>query len=194
MRPARRIGINSSIASTASSTQTAGSIGIGFAIPANLVKRVSDEIIKNGKVEHVALGVTIQSATVEADGVTRGGAVVKSVVANSPAAKAGVKTGDTIVGFNGLAVNNNYSLLGFVRAAAMGSTAKLTVVRDGHTMELNVTFSKAEATVNGNNRSDSQNNQNNNGQNDQNQNNDNNNDGNNRNRNNDGLIDPFGMW
>lgn len=188
------IGINSSIASTASSTQTAGSIGIGFAIPANLVKRVSDEIIKNGKVEHVALGVTIQSATVEADGVTRGGAVVKSVVANSPAAKAGVKTGDTIVGFNGLAVNNNYSLLGFVRAAAMGSTAKLTVVRDGHTMELNVTFSKAEATVNGNNRSDSQNNQNNNGQNDQNQNNDNNNDGNNRNRNNDGLIDPFGMW
>ncbi len=68
----------------------------------------------------MALGVTIQSATVEADGVTRGGAVVKSVVANSPAAKAGVKTGDTIVGFNGLAVNNNYSLLGFVRAAAMG--------------------------------------------------------------------------
>ena len=192
------IGINSSIASTASSTQTAGSIGIGFAIPANLVKRVSDEIIKNGKVEHVALGVTIQSATVEADGVTRGGAVVKSVVANSPAAKAGVKTGDTIVGFNGLAVNNNYSLLGFVRAAAMGSTAKLTVVRDGHTMELNVTFDQAEAAVNGNNRSDSQNNQNNNGQNDQNQNNDNNNDGNsdnnNRNRNNDGLIDPFGMW
>lgn len=74
------------------------------------------------------------------------------------------------------------------------STAKLTVVRDGHTMELNVTFDQAEATVNGNNRSDSQNNQNNNGQNDQNQNNDNNNDGNNRNRNNDGLIDPFGMW
>ena len=194
------IGINSSIASTASSTQTAGSIGIGFAIPATLVKRVSDEIIKNGKVEHVALGVTIQSATVEADGVTRGGAVVKSVVANSPAAKAGVKTGDTIVGFNGLAVNNNYSLLGFVRAAAMESTAKLTVVRDGHTMELNVTFDQAEAAVNGNNRSDSQNNQNNNGQNDQNQNNDNNNnndgnsDNNNRIRNNDGLIDPFGMW
>lgn len=193
------IGINSSIASTASSTQTAGSIGIGFAIPANLVKRVADEIIQNGKVEHVALGVTIQSATVEADGVTRGGAVVKSVVANSPAAKAGVKTGDTIVGFNGLAVNNNYSLLGFVRAAAMGSTAKLTVVRDGHTMELNVTFDQAEAAVNGSNRNENQNNQNgqndqnNNGQNDQN-NNDGNSDNNNRNRNNDGLIDPFGMW
>ena len=193
------IGINSSIASTASSSGTAGSIGIGFAIPANLVKRVADEIIQNGKVEHVALGVTIQSATVEADGVTRGGAVVKSVVANSPAAKAGVKTGDTIVGFNGLAVNNNYSLLGFVRAAAMGSTAKLTVVRDGHTMELNVTFDQAEAAVNGSNRNENQNNQNgqndqnNNGQNDQN-NNDGNSDNNNRNRNNDGLIDPFGMW
>lgn len=103
------------------------------------------------------------------------------------------------MGFNGLAVNNNYSLLGFVRAAAMGSTAKLTVVRDGHTMELNVTFDQAEAAVNGSNRNENQNNQNgqndqnNNGQNDQN-NNDGNSDNNNRNRNNDGLIDPFGMW
>ena len=65
------IGINSSIASTASSSGTAGSIGIGFAIPSNLVKRVANEIIDNGSVKHVVLGITIKSATVEADGVTR---------------------------------------------------------------------------------------------------------------------------
>lgn len=184
------IGINSSIASTASNSSSAGSIGIGFAIPSNLVKRVSQEIIKNGKAEHVALGVTIQSSTVESDGVTRGGAVVKSVVANSPAAKAGLKTGDTIVGFNGVSVTNNYSLLGFVRAAAMNSAAKLTIVRDGKTMEVNVTFDQAEASVNGNNRSES----NNNSQNNDNNNNNQNNNNNNNNDNSDGLIDPFGMW
>ena len=70
------IGINSSIASTATSSDSAGSIGIGFAIPSNLVKRVADEIIKDGKVKHVALGVVIKSDTVEADGVTRGGATI----------------------------------------------------------------------------------------------------------------------
>lgn len=70
------IGINSSIASTATSSDSAGSIGIGFAIPSNLVKRVANEIIKDGKVKHVALGVTITTGTVEADGVTRAGAKV----------------------------------------------------------------------------------------------------------------------
>ena len=85
------IGINSSIASTASSSSEAGSIGIGFAIPSNLVKRVSDEIMKDGQATHVALGVTITSDTVEADGVVRGGARIttpstggKAVVSGSP--------------------------------------------------------------------------------------------------------------
>ena len=176
------IGINSSIASMASGSQSSGSIGIGFAIPSNLVKRVADEIIKNGKVQHVALGVTIQSGTVTADGVTRGGAVVKAVVDGGPAQEAGVKVGDTIVGFNGLAVSDNYSLLGFVRAAAMDSTAKLTVVRDGKTLELNVKFDKAEDAVNGTNRQESNN------QNQQRNQNDNGNDGSDDG---DGLINPF---
>lgn len=178
------IGINSSIASMASGSQSSGSIGIGFAIPSNLVKRVANEIIKSGKVQHVALGVTIQSGTVTADGVTRGGAVVKAVVDGGPAQEAGVKVGDTIVGFNGLAVSDNYSLLGFVRAAAMDSTAKLTVVRDGKTLELNVKFDKAEDAVNGTNRQES-NNQN------QQRNQNNNGNGNDGSGDSDGLINPF---
>ena len=123
------IGINSSIASTASSSGTAGSIGIGFAIPSNLVKRVANEIIDNGSVRHVVLGITIKSSSVEADGVTRGCAQVQAVTDGGPASKAGVKAGDSIVAFNGKAVNNNYSLLGYVRASAMGDKVKLTVVK-----------------------------------------------------------------
>ncbi|QYN59726.1 PDZ domain-containing protein [Bifidobacterium asteroides] len=143
------IGINSSIASMASSKSEAGSIGIGFAIPSNLVKRIADEIIKDGKAKHVSLGVTIQSSTAQADGVTRGGAKVTNVVSGSPADKAGIKVGDTIVAFNGHAVNNNYSLLGFVRAAAFGDSVKITVVRDGKTAEVNATLDSEEQNVQG---------------------------------------------
>ena len=201
------IGINSSIASTAASSDSAGSIGIGFAIPSNLVKRVADEIIKDGKVKHVALGVVIKSDTVEADGVTRGGATItkssatgSAVVSGGPADKAGLKEGDTIVAFNGNAVNNNYSLLGYVRAAALGDKVTLTIVRDGKTMDVDVTLDQEESSVNGSSSSDSngnsqnkQNNQNGNGQNGY---------GNgNGNGNNDGgtgdgggFSDPFGLW
>ena len=160
------IGINSSIASTATSSSSAGSIGIGFAIPSNLVKRVANEIIENGSVKHVALGVTIQSATVEADGVTRGGAKIvtpssggSAVVSGGPADKAGLKADDTIVAFNGNAVNNNYSLLGYVRASALGDEVTLTIVRDGKTMDVDVTLDQEEASVNGSSSSSNSQNQ-----------------------------------
>ncbi|RBP99607.1 trypsin-like peptidase domain-containing protein [Bifidobacterium xylocopae] len=149
------VGINSSIASTANSKSQAGSIGIGFAIPSNLAKRIANEIIKDGKVKHVALGITIQSGTAEADGVTRGGAKVMKVTSGSPADKAGIKEGDVIVAFNDHAVNNNYSLLGYVRAAEFGSKAKITVVRSGKALDLNVILDQEEQAVNGTPRSDS---------------------------------------
>lgn len=193
------IGINSSIASTASSSGTAGSIGIGFAIPSNLVKRVTNEIIDNGSVKHVALGITIKSSSVEADGVTRGCAQVQAVTDGGPASKAGVKAGDSIVAFNGKAVNNNYSLLGYVRASAMGDKVKLTVVRGGNTMDLEVTLDQEETKTNssnkqeqrqqnnGNGNDDNGNGQNGGSQNGQNGGNGNNGDGG-------GLFDPFGLW
>ena len=112
------IGINSSIAATSAQGETTGSIGIGFAIPANLVKRVVTEIIKNGSVKHVALGIMIKSTAVESEGITRGGAQIVSVNQGSPAAKAGLKANDTIVAFDDKPVSNNYALLGSVRATA----------------------------------------------------------------------------
>ena len=191
------IGINSSIASTASSSGTAGSIGIGFAIPSNLVKRVANEIIDNGSVKHVVLGITIKSSSVEADGVTRGCAQVQAVTDGGPASKAGVKAGDSIVAFNGKAVNNNYSLLGYVRASAMGDKVKLTVVRGGNTMDLEVTLDQEETKTNSSNKQeqrqqnngndDNGNSQNGGSQNGQNGGNGNNGDGG-------GLFDPFGLW
>ena len=202
------IGINSSIASTATSSDSAGSIGIGFAIPSNLVKRVADEIIKDGSVKHVALGVVIKSDTVEADGVTRGGATItkssatgSAVVSGGPADKAGLKEGDTIVAFNGNAVNNNYSLLGFVRAAALGDKATLTIVRDGKTMDVDVTLDQEESSVNGSSSSNSNGNNQNNQNNQKNQNGNGRNGYGNGNGNNDGgtgdgggFSDPFGLW
>lgn len=196
------IGINSSIASTASSSGTAGSIGIGFAIPSNLVKRVTNEIIDNGSVKHVVLGITIKSSSVEADGVTRGCAQVQAVTDGGPASKAGVKAGDSIVAFNGKAVNNNYSLLGYVRASAMGDKVKLTVVRGGNTMDLEVTLDQEETKTNSSNKQeqrqqnngndDNGNGDNGNGQNGGSQNGQNGGNGNNGDGG--GLFDPFGLW
>ena len=218
------IGINSSIASTATSSDSAGSIGIGFAIPSNLVKRVANEIIKDGKVQHVALGVTITTGTVEADGVTRAGAKVtagtsgSAVVSGSPADKAGLKVGDVIVAYDGNAVSSTYSLLGYVRASALNDKVTLTIVRGGKTMDVEVTLDKEESAVNGsgssnsNNNQNNQNNQNGNGQNGNgngngNSNNGNSNNGNSNNGNgndsngygnndygNGGFSDPFGLW
>lgn len=213
------IGINSSIASTATSSDSAGSIGIGFAIPSNLVKRVANEIIKDGKVKHVALGVTITTGTVEADGVTRAGAKVtagtsgSAVVSGSPADKAGLKVGDVIVAYDGNAVSSTYSLLGYVRASALNDKVTLTIVRGGKTMDVEVTLDKEESAVNGsgssnsNNNQNNQNNQNGNGQNGNGNGNGNSNNGNSNNGNgndsngygnndygNGGFSDPFGLW
>lgn len=211
------IGINSSIASTATSSNSAGSIGIGFAIPSNLVKRVANEIIKDGKVKHVALGVTITTGTVEADGVTRAGAKVtagtsgSAVVSGSPADKAGLKVGDVIVAYDGNAVSSTYSLLGYVRASALNDKVTLTIVRGGKTMDVEVTLDKEESAVNGsgssnsNNNQNNQNNQNGNGQNGNGNGNGNNGNSNNGNGNdsngygnndygNGGFSDPFGLW
>lgn len=148
------IGINSSIAATSARGGTAGSIGIGFAIPSNLVKRVVNEIIKHGSVKHVALGIMVKSVNVTQNNITRGGAQVASVTPGAPAAKGGMRAGDTIVAFNGKSVTSNYSLLGFVRATALGDKATITVVRGNGTVNLTVKFNQEEAAVNGATRQD----------------------------------------
>ena len=191
------IGINSSIATASQSSQSSGgSIGIGFAIPANLVKRVASEIIKDGHATHVQLGVTISDGSAEVDGATVEGAKVVKVLTGSVGQKAGLQTGDVIVGFNGKSVSSMYSVLGSVRATALNAQVKLTVVRNGKTLDLNATFDQKEGTLTDNSGSGNNGQNNGNGQNDENNNNGNgqnngNNDGNGFGN---GLIDPFGLF
>ena len=96
----------------------------------------------------------VKSVNVTQNNITRGGAQVASVTPGAPAAKAGMRAGDTIVAFNGKSVTSNYSLLGFVRATALGDKATITVVRGNGTVNLTVKFNQEEAAVNGATRQD----------------------------------------
>ena len=179
------IGITSSIASVSNNTSSAGSIGIGFAIPSNLVKKVGESIIKNGSFTHAQLGVAIKTGTVKVDNVTRIGAYVSSVVSGGAADKAGIKMGDVIVAYNGNAIESVESVLGYVRAASVGDKAKLTIVRNG-TNVINITVTLGKATE----KTQSTQSQNNNGLPGLNDNNDDDNDSNDNNDNSgNGLMD-----
>ncbi|MCI1984362.1 MAG: trypsin-like peptidase domain-containing protein [Bifidobacteriaceae bacterium] len=193
------IGINSSIAtaSTSSSSQSSsdsGSIGIGFAIPSNLVQRVAKQIVKSGKATHAQLGVTITEGTATVDGATYEGAKINSVNSGGPASKAGLKSGDVIVGFNGSTVSSMYSVLGYVRAAAVGDTVKLTVVRNSKTLDISVTLTEAESTSSSSSSGNSNGNSNNDGSGNSDGNSDGNGSGNSDGNGSGGLSDPFGLF
>lgn len=151
----RVIGINSSIASTSTNQSEAGNVGIGFAIPSNLVKSITSSIIKDGEAKHVWLGVSMsgQDATVTVDDVTRSGAQIVKITSGSPAEKAGVQAGDVIIGWNGEPVENSSSLMSRVRSVALGEDVDLTVVRNGKPMDLKVTFDQVDPN-NGRSQSD----------------------------------------
>ncbi|KQY24214.1 peptidase S1 [Cellulomonas sp. Root485] len=131
------IGINSSIATLSSES---GSIGLGFAIPVDLVKNIAAQLVEDGTAEHAFLGVGLSDGTATADGVTRRAAVVESVSEGSPAAKAELQEKDAIVAIDGKAVGGAESLTAYVRALASGADSTLTVVRDGKTIDVDVTL------------------------------------------------------
>ncbi|WP_084355278.1 S1C family serine protease [Actinomyces radicidentis] len=137
------IGITSSIASMSSSSSSeSGSIGIGFAIPSNLVQKVSDQLIKSGTATHAYLGVSIGDGSSEVDGATRAGAEVGSVESDSPASKAGLAEGDVITAIDGKPTTQAAALTGFVRQYSAGDTATLTVIRDGKEISVQATLSE----------------------------------------------------
>lgn len=142
------IGITSSIASLSSGSGQSGSIGLGFAIPANLAQNIGSQLIGSGTAEHAFLGVSLADGTGTADGTTRQGAVVKSVSTGSPAEKAGLKVDDVIVAIDGEAVTGAESLTGFVRALPADTEVTLTVVRDGKALDVKATLTaKVEDTT-----------------------------------------------
>jgi serine protease Do len=131
------IGVNTAIFSP-----SGGSVGIGFAIPANITQDVIESLRNNGKVTRGWLGVQIQPVTedvAESLHLTpEKGALVADVTENSPALEAGIKTGDTILKVNGEDVSNPRDLARKVAKFAPGKTIPLEIVRGGKTMTIGV--------------------------------------------------------
>jgi putative serine protease PepD len=142
----RVIGITSSIATLSQTSGQSGSIGLGFAIPVNLAKNIASQLIDTGSAKHAFLGVNLQDGTATADGVTRQGAVIKDVVAGSPAANAGLQVNDVVVAIDGKAVAGAESLTGYVRAMSAGQQADLTIVRGGKALDVKATLAVKKDT------------------------------------------------
>ena len=135
----RVIGVNTAIFSP-----SGGSVGIGFAIPAEVAETVTKQLMSGGKVTRGYLGAIIQNVTPEmADsfggpGAGKKGAVVSEVVPGGPADKAGLQPGDVVISIDGKAVNSSSELTRAVASTRSGDVMKLQVVRGGRMMNLDV--------------------------------------------------------
>ena len=140
------IGIPSQIYSS-----TGGSIGIGFAIPANQARSVMDQLIKGGKVRRGKLGVTVASVTpdyAEQFGYKgTAGALVQDVMKGDPADQAGVKPGDIITEFQGQRILESSQLRNLASQTAPGTPVKFKVWREGGERELSAKLAEVEPIV-----------------------------------------------
>ena len=137
------IGINVAIATAGGGGGEAGNIGVGFAIPSNIAERVANEIIDNGSATHGLLGASVMSAAF-VEGSTITGAYIDSVVPGGAAEQSGLRKGDIVTAFNGVPVTDSVDLTAHVRAAAAGSKATVTYVRDGDTRTVDVTLGELQ--------------------------------------------------
>jgi putative serine protease PepD len=135
------IGINVAIANAGG---TGGSIGVGFAIPSNVAQRIAGEIMKTGHASHALLGAMVSDSTnsTAAASFTVGAKVIK-LTSGGAAEKGGVKVGDIITQFNGVAITSASELTAAVRQEKAGSSATVQVTRDGNTISLNVVLGDA---------------------------------------------------
>jgi serine protease Do len=135
------IGVNTAIFSP-----SGGSVGIGFDIPASTVKVVVAQLKTHGYVNHAFLGVRVQpvskSIAESLDLKEAKGAIVDEPVADSPAAKAGIKTGDVITAVNGKAIKDSRDLARTIGMMAPGSKVKIALVRKGEHKTLDLTLTK----------------------------------------------------
>ena len=138
------IGIPTAGATVPSSTgeSSGGSIGLGFAIPVDLAKTISDELISTGRVTHAYFGlqtVPIPEATAKEAGLS-GGLFVAGVVANGPAAKAGLSQGDVITKVDGNPATTNVQLQELTLTKSPGDKVTVDYVRDGKAATATVTL------------------------------------------------------
>lgn len=137
------IGVNVAILSAGGSSTEAGNIGVGFAVPSNLAKRISEEIIESGAATHGLLGATVTSA--EADGQSDTvGALISEVSSGGAAEQAGLQAGDVVTEFNGVPITDQTDLTAQVRALPGGAEAEITFTRDGDSQTATVTLGTFE--------------------------------------------------
>ncbi|WP_322411946.1 S1C family serine protease [Microbacterium invictum] len=139
----RLIGVNVAIASAGGSSTTGGNIGVGFAIPSDIVQRVTDELIDNGSATHGLLGANVQSAAY-VDDADITGAYIAEVTPGGAAEAAGLQAGDIVTEFNGVPITDSVDLTAQVRALAAGSEVSLTYVRDGQEATAEVTLGELQ--------------------------------------------------
>ncbi len=140
------IGINTAIIAPGQS----GSIGIGFAIPANAASNVIDQLIEFGETKRGWLGVRIQEVTKEIADVEKlkkpSGALVASVGQNSPADKAGIKAGDIILEFDGKKIDTMRTLPKVVANTKVGKSVELKVWRNKKSIAKRLTLGRLESS------------------------------------------------
>lgn len=123
--------------------------GMAFSITSNYAKRISSEIIAKGKATHGYLGASVKNSPADTGSgsskLIPGGVEIASVESNSPAAKAGLRSGDVVIEADGHAVTKSEELNGTVRAAAAGSNLKLKVKRGSSTRDITVTLGDADS-------------------------------------------------
>ncbi len=139
------VGINSAIATLGSGSGQSGNIGIGFAIPANTARMIADQLIATGSAQHAYLGVSSADGTTTVAGADRNAALLRSVAAGTPAAQAGLQEGDAVIALGSQRIDSSLGLVAAVREQRVGSTATVTVVRNGQQQDVQVTFAARPA-------------------------------------------------
>ena len=140
------VGVNTAIFSP-----NGGSVGIGFAIPANQVKSIIDELKNNGSVDRGWLGVQLQNID---DDLANGlglnsdqGALVADIVADSPAERAGIDVGDVILGYENNDVSDARELSRLVGASDSGDRVSISIWRNDQLIDVDVVLGDAEASI-----------------------------------------------
>lgn len=139
------VGINTAIFSPG---QNAGNIGIGFAIPSNLVKQITDQLLEHGEVRRANLGVQMQDVTPELASAfnlsSDKGAVVTRILEGSAADEAGLKVGDVITAIDGYRLVNAENLRNSIGLLVVGQTIKLDILREGKSKQITATVKETK--------------------------------------------------
>lgn len=138
----RVIGVNTAIYSS-----TGGSVGLGFAIPSNLVAAVKDSLISTGKFEKPYIGVYLEN--LDSDKVKQlglkssNGVFIAKVVEGGPAAEAGLEANDVVIAVNNKNITSAGAFIGELAAKKAGQQITLKIIRNGQTGDINVTLGKS---------------------------------------------------